>query len=167
MRQWLVFGPSTIFFYSIQIPVIFSWFECLLDTIKHSSRRSSGSMEDSSNTVVMLMNDIGICMSESYKRNACSVFRFLNFWSFTLWPFLSHEVRSAKVLFITTDQAILTFVWCNLIGLVTATTQHYMNGRHSLLKVNTCAGRTVLGEDGQVINSNEKLLLHIIFSVNA
>lgn len=153
--------------YSIQIPVIFSWFECLLDTIKQSSRCSSGSTADSSDTVVILMNDIGICMSDRYKRNARSVFtlsQFLVIYSLA-FPQSSGTVSKSTVLFITTDQAIWTFVWCNLIGLVTATTQHDVNGCHSLLKVNTCVGWTVcnmMGEDVQVINSNEKLLSQYI-----
>lgn len=132
----------------------------------HNQWRSSGSMADSSNTVVILMNDIGICMSDCYTVNVTPALFFgFQFWSFTLWPFFSHKVWSARVLFISTDQSLLTFVRCNSIDLVTATTQHYVNGCYSLLKVNTCAGWTVcnmMGEDVQVINSNEKLSLQYI-----
>lgn len=133
--QWLVFGPSTKLFFAITRSLSFSPGSSVYWTIKQSTPHLSGSTADCSDTVVTLMNDIRICMSDRSKRNARLFLRFLDFWSFTLRSFIGHRVPPPRVLFITKDEAISTFVWCNWIGLVTATAQHYVSGCHSLLKI--------------------------------
>lgn len=68
--QWLVFGPSTKLFFAITRSLSFSPGSSVYWTIKQSTPHLSGSTADCSDTVVTLMNDIRICMSDRSKRNA-------------------------------------------------------------------------------------------------